>query len=183
MSETNMDKFEGNDSVDVLKAYEYHKPEYPECANIVDWLRADYKEPAYELPEWIKVGNWIWSGYANKFEKITAIVPQHIERFQINFGTDRLGYIGSGILGQDFYPATVVPWTPEEAKAHIDEVVTLIVGGGEEQIKMVSTNGKREVWRVRFADEFSPCPSLKTLAECYTLKDSGLPCGTLKRVD
>lgn len=183
-AETNWDKFEGNDSYDVLSAYDHHKPEYPECENIVDWLRANYKESGYVSPNWVKAGNWIWSDYNQHccFLQIKAVGKPSLKCVKITFTNGSTGYIGEDDVGRKFHPAIVVPWTPEEAKSYIGEEVKNR-RGRTDRITVVSVNGAMERWHVGFAGSNNEGPSLDALAGGFTLKDSGLPCGTLKRLD
>lgn len=91
--------------------------------NASDWQNSLIERPEKKLPDWVKVGAWVWCADCRAERKIEKINGNRITvRFSAPDATSYTGDIS------EFKPARVRPWTFEEAPLQVktkDDVLTL----------------------------------------------------------
>ena len=84
-----------------------------------DWQNSWIKRPS-KLPDWCKVGEWIYSRHTNSYDKITAIEDDCYYCVK----TENKCHYTIGYIKEDIVPARLRPYNAEEMKALVGKVVT-----------------------------------------------------------
>lgn len=132
-----------------------------------DWKNSLVKRYAKALPEWCKVGAWVWVKSAKSYEKIAEIYDSKIaiKHFFLNVEA----------IGKTVFQARVRPWTFEEAPFWV---------------KAKDKNGKFELLRLHVEDSGNfffryhgyTDERADFFAENFTQLD-GSPCGVLEHLE
>lgn len=100
--------------------FETAHQEIPGRFDASDWRNSLIKRPAKQLPDWCKVGAWVYNQKENYFCKIIEISKDKKSFTAAQPGKNYT--IGSGDLNYGFdkwKPASLRPWTFEEAPAFV----------------------------------------------------------------
>lgn len=128
-----------------------------------DWQNSLIERPEKKLPDWCKVGAWVWCADCRAERKIEKINGNRITvRFPAPDATSYTGDIS------EFKPARVRPWTFEEAPLHVktkDDVLTLYF--------TIS-----DTWEYKASKRIPGAYSLEEVTEL--IQADGSPCGVLE---
>lgn len=93
-----------------IKSWGFCKFVYIDKFDPTDWQNSLIKRPA-KLPEWCKVGEWVWVKSAESYEKITEITCTKIATKYFFWNVEA--------IGKTVFQTLLRPWTFEEAPAFL----------------------------------------------------------------